>query len=81
MSLSAVFDTAEPGLVTVLTQGAQEHRVTVLGVRGPGAPGGALLTANRLSEFAADPAAQGAAQQNLGLGSVDPLAYYILAKA
>ena len=40
-----------------------------------------LLTANRLSEFAADPATQEAAQANLGLGAVDPLAYYILAKA
>lgn len=53
----------------------------------PGPPGpigdadGALLVSNRLSEFAADPAAQADAQQNIGLGAVDPLAYYILAKA
>ena len=44
-------------------------------------PSGALLVANRLSEYAANPAAQTAAQTNLGLGSTDPLAYYILAKA
>lgn len=42
---------------------------------------GALLTANCLSELAADPAAQEAAQANLGLGAADPLSYYILAKA
>ena len=45
-----------------------------------GVGGAALLTSNRLSEFAADPAAQEDAQTNLGLGA-DPLAYYILAKA
>lgn len=42
---------------------------------------GAFLIANRLSEIAADPTAQLDAQQNIGLGAVDPLAYYILAKA
>ncbi len=57
-----------------------------MGVLIAGKPGdpdstGALMVANRLSEFAVDPAAQLAAQQNIGLGSVDPLAYYILAKA
>ena len=44
-------------------------------------PSGAFLVANRFSEIAASPAAQTAAQTNLGLGSTDPLAYYILAKA
>lgn len=54
----------------------------VQGPPGPaGGAGGALLVTNRLSEFAADPAAQADAQTNLGLGAVDPLAYYILAKA
>ena len=58
------------------------------GPRGPqGPPGpignadGALLVVNRLSELATDPAAQADAQANIGLGVVDPLAYYILAKS
>ena len=55
------------------------------GPRGPAGPpgpaGGALLVTNRLSELATDPAAQADAQANLGLGTSDPLAYYILAKA
>ena len=57
----------------------------VIGPPGPPGPigdaGGALLVTNRLSELAADPTAQADAQSNLGLGAVDPLAYYILAKA
>lgn len=51
------------------------------GSGGGGGPSGALLVANRLSEYALNPAAQTAAQANLGLGVSDPLAYYILAKA
>ena len=52
------------------------------GDTGPiGDAAGALLVSNRLSELASDPATQEAAQANLGLGAVDPLAYYILAKA
>ena len=51
------------------------------GVPGEVDPSGALLVANRLSEYAANPAAQTQAQTNLGLGISDPLAYYILAKA
>ena len=52
------------------------------GPPGPvGDAGGALLASNRLSELATDPAAQADAQTNIGLGAVDPLAYYILAKA
>lgn len=53
----------------------------------PGPPGpvgdadGALLVNNRLAELSTDPAAQAEAQTNLGLGAIDPLAYYILAKA
>lgn len=70
--------------VEVLEVAAQGPR----GPQGPAGPpgpigdaGGALLVANRLSELAADPAAQTDAQSNLGLGGIDPLAYYILAKA
>ena len=52
------------------------------GDTGPiGDAAGALLVSNRLSELASDPAAQADAQTNIGLGAVDPLAYYILAKA
>lgn len=47
----------------------------------PGDPSGAFLVGNRLSELASDPDAQADAQHNIGLGAVDPLAYYILAKA
>lgn len=63
------------GPVTVITEAVQ----------GPPGPtpgmGGALLVVNRLAELATDPAAQADAQANIGLGAVDPLAYYILAKA
>lgn len=62
--------------------------IQVIAVAEQGPPGrdadkvtDALLISNRLSEFASDPAAQTDAQSNLGLGSTDPLAYYILAKA
>ena len=58
------------------------------GPQGPACPpgpigdaGGALLVTNRLAELATDPQAQADAQAHLGLGTVDPLAYYILAKA
>lgn len=55
--------------------------VVVRGVPGPaGDASGALLIGNRLSEFDT-PAAREQAQANLGLSVVDPLAYYILAKA
>lgn len=67
---------------------ATESRQGPVGPVGPaGPPGpvgdvaGALLVSNRLSELSTDPQAQVAAQANLGLGTVDPLAYYILAKA
>lgn len=56
--------------------------------RGPqGPPGDAgnaalfLQKENHLAEYANDSQAQQSAQTNLGLGMVDPLAYYILAKA
>lgn len=56
--------------------------------RGPqGPPGDAgnvgmyLLEENHLSEYSNNTQAQQLAQTNLGLGTVDPLAYYILAKA
>ena len=83
------------GPVTVVTE-CQQGPVTVVtecqqGPPGPPGPkgdtgpigdaAGALLVSNRLSELASDPATQEAAQANLGLGAVDPLAYYILAKA
>ena len=67
--------------VTVVTE-CQQGPPGPPGPRGAiGDAGGALLASNRLSELAADPATQEAAQANLGLGAIDPLAYYILAKA
>ncbi len=71
-------------IVTVISHGARRHVVTVVGLRGPQlSPSavGALMAANKLSEFATDPTVQEEAQQHLGLGIADPLAYYILAKA
>jgi len=78
----------------VVQQEASEQVVLEQAMQGPpgppgpaGPPGpigdaaGALLVSNALSELATDPATQVQAQANLGLGSVDPLAYYILAKA
>ena len=73
--------------IQILTQGSETPPTVVVtaaeqGPPGPpGDPSGAFLVANRLSELAADPTAQIDAQQNIGLGAVDPLAYYILAKA
>ena len=46
-----------------------------------GDPSGALLVANKLSEYAGDPATHEEVQRNIGLGQTDPLAYYILAKS
>lgn len=67
--------------VTVVTE-CQQGPPGPPGPRGAiGDAGGALLASNRLSELATDPAAQADAQTNIGLGAVDPLAYYILAKA
>ena len=78
---ATVVTEVEEGPVTIVTEAEQ-------GPPGPqGSPGpignadGVLLVVNRLSELATDPAAQADAQTNLGLGAVDPLAYYILAKA
>lgn len=51
------------------------------GAGGGGSADGAFLVANNLNEIAADPSAQTQAQTNLGLGTADPLSYYILAKA
>ena len=68
----------------VLEKSEQEEIIITEAVQGPpgppGDPSGALLVGNRLSEFDT-PAAREQAQANLGLGVVDPLAYYILAKA
>ena len=53
-----------------------------VGPRGEdGDPSGALLVANKLSEYAGDPATHEEVQRNIGLGQTDPLAYYILAKS
>ena len=78
---ATVVTEVEEGPVTIVTEAEQ-------GPPGPpGQPGpvgnadGALLVVNRLSELATDAQAQADAQANLGLGAVDPLAYYILAKA
>ena len=78
-------------ILATTDEGVQVLAVAEQGPAGPQGPpgppgpigdaGGALLVTNRLSEFAADPAAQADAQTNLGLGVADPLAYYILAKA
>ena len=71
--------------VTQILAVAEQGPAGPPGPQGPPGPigdaGGALLVTNRLSELAADPTAQADAQSNLGLGAVDPLAYYILAKA
>ena len=68
----------------VLEQSGPEEIIVTEAAQGPpGPPGdasGALLVGNRLSELDT-PAAREQAQSNLGLGVVDPLAYYILAKA
>lgn len=80
---TTVVVTREKGGTPAVTPQSAGRSVVVRysGAAGGGAPADALLVANRLSEFSANPAAQLAAQQNIGLGSVDPLAYYILAKA
>lgn len=77
----------QPGALVV--QPVVQTAVVAVGVQGvPGPPGrdanevaGALVEANRLSEYAGKPEAQQEVQQNIGLGMVDPLAYYILAKS
>ena len=78
---ATVVTEVEEGPVTIVTEVGQGPQ----GPAGPPGPigdaGGALLVTNRLSELATDPAAQADAQANLGLGTSDPLAYYILAKA
>lgn len=78
---AAVVTEVEEGPVTIVTEAEQGPQ----GPAGPPGPvgdaGGALLVTNRLSELATDPQAQADAQAHLGLGAVDPLAYYILAKA
>lgn len=69
-------------MATTRPVGLKDGRLTRL----PPNPGGdgdadALLVQNRLSELSTTPADQEAAQANIGLGAVDPLAYYILAKS
>ena len=75
----------------VVHPAGQEQVIVESAVQGPPGPpgptgpvgdaGGALLVNNRLAELSTDPAAQTEAQTNLGLGAIDPLAYYIMAKA
>ena len=78
---AAVVTEVEEGPVTIVTE-AEQGPPGPPGPPGPiGDAGGALLVTNRLSELATDPQAQADAQANLGLGTSDPLAYYILAKA
>lgn len=81
---ATVVTEVEEGPVTIVTE-AEQGPPGPQGSPGPPGPigdaGGALLVTNRLSELAADPTAQADAQANLGLGTSDPLAYYILAKA
>ena len=64
-----------PAYVEVVTKGPQGP---------PGDIGNAdlfLQKENHLAEYANDSQAQQSVQTNIGLGMVDPLAYYILAKA
>lgn len=79
----------------ILVQGADNETVTIevsnieiVETNGQGPPGrdadtvtNALRVDNKLNEYAGDPVVQEEVQSNIGLGSVDPLAYYILAKA
>lgn len=82
MSRGTTLVTAPTTHTTVVVAEEPKHVVVTRGIPGPvGDAGGALLVSNRLSELSTDPAAQTEAQANLGLGTVDPLAYYILAKA
>ena len=67
-------------MATARPVGLKDGRLTRLPPN-PGGDGDALLVQNRLSELSATPADQEAAQANIGLGAVDPLAYYILAKS
>lgn len=77
----------QPGALVVAP--VVQTAVVAVGVQGaPGPPGrdanevaGALVEVNRLSEYAGKPEAQQEVQQNIGLGVIDPLAYYILAKS
>jgi hypothetical protein len=80
---------AEQAEDTVLHEQVEVVEILAVAEQGPPGPpgkdgnvaGGALLAANRLAELSVDPETQAEAQSNLGLGGVDPLAYYILAKA
>ena len=64
----------------IVTSNPSREVVVVSGL--PGLPPvDALLATNKLAELATSSETQEAAQQNLGLGLTDPLAYYILAKA
>ncbi|MFZ7337935.1 hypothetical protein ACLS0R_16995 [Comamonas jiangduensis] len=74
----------QPGALVV--QPVVQTAVVAVGVQGPpgavgDAGGAAFMVRNSLSEIAQDPQAQRDAQNNLGLGIADPLAYYILAKS
>lgn len=74
-----------PAYIEVINNTPTYVEVVTKGPQGP--PGDVgdvslfLQKENHLSEYANDPQAQQSAQINLGFGMVDPLAYYILAKA
>lgn len=73
--VTVIESSSAPVVISQLSEGPQGP---------PGPPGdasGALLISNALSELATDPDTQVRAQTNLGLGNIDPLAYYILAKS
>lgn len=84
---STTINYIEVGGTSVLVEQPIQSFIEVVTEGPQGPPGDAvqgdlfLKKDNRLSEFAADSAAQLEAQSNLGLGVSDPLAYYILAKA
>lgn len=61
---------------TVVVVAGKLHRLKTGEVPDP-AP---FLVSRNLAEIASDAASQEEAQNNLGLGGVDPLAFYILAK-
>jgi len=77
----------QPGAMVL--QPVMATEVVAVGVQGPpgragldaNAVAGALVVAKRLSEYSQDPAAQTDVQRNIGLGAIDPLAHYILAKS
>ena len=64
-----------------IVQAGVTAQTTIDDITARASTAGAFAIENNLAELATDPAAQEAAQTNLGLGAADPLAHYILAKA